>query len=1352
MAEDRSIRVRFQAEFGDLAKQLDDAAKKSDNLGQKIEASSKKVEAARSQQRAAANQVAAAEKHLNSVMEKSNSTAAQRTSASKRVQQAKDAERAATEKLTAAEKLHSDIANRATTNTGRLAQSAQENSAQWNQAGAVLLSAGAAITGLGTAALVAGVNYNSLQQKSRAAMTTLLGSAEAANEQMDKLDTFAKTSPFSKQTFITAQQQMLAFGIETSKVIPYLDALNDATAAAGGNGQQLGELAFIMAQISAAGKITGQDLIQFGQRGVNAAELIGSQMGKTGAEIRGEITAGTLNANAALDALAAGMKQTYDGAASNVKMTWEGALDRVKSAWRDLGSELAEPLVGKEGGGILVRLANQAADAVRGFLALPEPIKIAAAAVVGLAGGTLLLAGAYLTLGPRVVSTTAALKAQHVQMITLSKSYRGLTAAAKLAGRAMSVIASIAIADGISNWIDNVGQRSTEVETMAIALGQYSKGVKSAADVDKLLAGDQGFGGWLSGADGIKSVTDALTTYNRVVDDSGKIGARYSNSLLNHVSFADKTKAEVDQAKQGIEALDSALAQMASSGDAETIAAAQDYYAKKLAEANISAERGAQLLPQYAAATTRSAEETQKAVDAEVKANEDRARSMGYVGQMSEETQKYLQAWRDSAMEANASFISGSDAYADALSMLEDAERERAETAAKESGKTGASWEDFYNEVSVSAKDYIQQLEDQVAAQENWEDNMLTLTKRVNEGMTGEMKAAGNAMIDELMALGPEGADQVALLESMSKKQFDKVVKLWSEKGTSAVTEFTSTVEQYRQPVLDVDVDLDAAYRKVSAFIRDQSGRKILISVDNRGNSEVRTGARNQVAKAAGGAISGPGTATSDSIPAMLSNGEHVLTASDVTKLGGQGAVYRMRGLAQSGMLKFATGGAVSTAKANRDSAKAEAKAVERAQKRAQERYSDIGSGKDNKAAKSAAKKALDAAKEAKKKADKALKRAESALEDARQRAQYRSDFLQDRRRGDTVQSAVREGNGLSAVDDLLGMANSGAFGKLGSKMLRDAAAQSEKKILALNKALESATDSFDKLSALYDDVRGGLSSGFSFDALLGQTDSLGFAVGGSGNDLAAGASAYAGKISTLGTKIVALRKAGATQALIEQIARMPLDTAIQVADAFLSDPGSASAASSALSAIDKNANAVGLAVAQGAAGAGAAKLYIGAGGDLGSAAVDALLKNADAIGSNIATAILGATSTKATTKKATKKAKKKALGGPVSAGQPYLVGEEGPELFWPGASGAIIPSRLTIPAVQASSSGTSVTYQGPTAAEIGSAVAAAVSTLPVELRMEAGTKFASELTRIGAHENARSGNQDWKISTGQAR
>lgn len=218
----------------------------------------------------------------------------------------------------------------------KAAAEAEKVKATWKTVGTTMTAVGGAVLSVGAAMLTMGVNYNAMQQQTRAALSTVLGSAQAANAQMDKLDEFAKTSPFAKTTFIKAQQQMLAFGIETQKVIPYLSAIGDATAAAGGSNQQIEEIAAIMSKISSSSKITAEDLNQFGERGINAAELIGLSMGKTAKQIREEITAGTLDADAALDALVQGMNSKFEGASANVKTTFSGALDRVGRVARPL--------------------------------------------------------------------------------------------------------------------------------------------------------------------------------------------------------------------------------------------------------------------------------------------------------------------------------------------------------------------------------------------------------------------------------------------------------------------------------------------------------------------------------------------------------------------------------------------------------------------------------------------------------------------------------------------------------------------------------------------------------------------------------------------------------------------------------------------------------------------------------------------------------------------------------------------------------------------------------------------------------------------------------------------------------
>lgn len=73
---------------------------------------------------------------------------------------------------------------------------------------------------------------------------------------------------------------------------------------------------------------------------------------------------------------------------------------------------------------------------------------------------------------------------------------------------------------------------------------------------------------------------------------------------------------------------------------------------------------------------------------------------------------------------------------------------------------------------------------------------------------------------------------------------------------------------------------------------------------------------------------------------------------------------------------------------------------------------------------------------------------------------------------------------------------------------------------------------------------------------------------------------------------------------------------------------------------------------------------------------------------------------------------KKRAMGGSVTAGQPYLVGERGPELFMPGRSGGIAPAGGFGGAnvvVNVDASGTSVQGNQPDAAALGRVVGAAV-------------------------------------------
>jgi len=85
-----------------------------------------------------------------------------------------------------------------------------------------------------------------------------------------------------------------------------------------------------------------------------------------------------------------------------------------------------------------------------------------------------------------------------------------------------------------------------------------------------------------------------------------------------------------------------------------------------------------------------------------------------------------------------------------------------------------------------------------------------------------------------------------------------------------------------------------------------------------------------------------------------------------------------------------------------------------------------------------------------------------------------------------------------------------------------------------------------------------------------------------------------------------------------------------------------------------------------------------------------------------------------------------KALGGPVSAGSPYMVGERGPELFMPSRGGSIIPNNAlgggsTSVVVNVDASGSNVQGDQAQGKQLGVAISAAVQAELVKQKRPGG-------------------------------
>lgn len=151
-----------------------------------------------------------------------------------------------------------------------------------------IAAAGTAIGGLATIA----TKYNSQMEDYFANFTVLLGSATEATKHVEDLKDFAAKTPFEMAGLADASKQLLSFGIGVEDIMPDLQMLGDISL---GNQERFKGLALVFAQVASAGKLTGQDLLQFINQGFNPLQAIAEKTGKSMSELKEEMSKGKIS-------------------------------------------------------------------------------------------------------------------------------------------------------------------------------------------------------------------------------------------------------------------------------------------------------------------------------------------------------------------------------------------------------------------------------------------------------------------------------------------------------------------------------------------------------------------------------------------------------------------------------------------------------------------------------------------------------------------------------------------------------------------------------------------------------------------------------------------------------------------------------------------------------------------------------------------------------------------------------------------------------------------------------------------------------------------------------------------------
>lgn len=177
-------------------------------------------------------------------------------------------------------------------------------------------------------------------QQADTAIQTLLGSKEKADALLSKVREYAKISPLEFGDITKATQMMLGFNIEAEKVPGFIKAIGDVSM---GESSRFNSLTLAFSQMSATGKLMGQDLNQMINAGFNPLAIMAEKTGKSVAQLKEEMSKGAITSEmvqqAFIDATSAGGK--FFNMSENAAKTINGQLsimhDAIDAAMNDIG-------------------------------------------------------------------------------------------------------------------------------------------------------------------------------------------------------------------------------------------------------------------------------------------------------------------------------------------------------------------------------------------------------------------------------------------------------------------------------------------------------------------------------------------------------------------------------------------------------------------------------------------------------------------------------------------------------------------------------------------------------------------------------------------------------------------------------------------------------------------------------------------------------------------------------------------------------------------------------------------------------------------------------------------------------
>lgn len=224
----------------------------------------------------------------------------------------------------------------------------------------------AAVAGIVGSTIKSGFSYNASFQDAHTSFKTLLGDADEAKTFAEDLRGVSEGSALRLTEVFDPAKRMIGMGMEADQTVDTLRSLNLAVMATGGNAEQFDRASLALAQMSAKGKVSAEEMMQLAEAGLPIQKILGKELNLTGEQIA-NIGKENISADKVIKAVTKSWGTQYKDAAEEASGNWSIQTAMMRKDWEKFQRVVTAPLFNKLNETVLPVLAGKLSEITKQF-------------------------------------------------------------------------------------------------------------------------------------------------------------------------------------------------------------------------------------------------------------------------------------------------------------------------------------------------------------------------------------------------------------------------------------------------------------------------------------------------------------------------------------------------------------------------------------------------------------------------------------------------------------------------------------------------------------------------------------------------------------------------------------------------------------------------------------------------------------------------------------------------------------------------------------------------------------------------------------------------------------------------